>query len=144
VGGRGVAVVAERRFHVGVVLEVLRDVEGVGLASFGLAKVQVMLLARGAVGAQGLDQVVVGGDVLQAVEPRRQPRGRLVGPTFPEAELDIVGGRGVAVVAEGRPQVGVAGEVAALVEGVGLAPLDLAEGEVMLLAGGLVGTEYLY
>jgi hypothetical protein len=51
--------------------------------------------------------------------------------------------RGVAVVPERGAQVGVAVEVALLVEGVGGAPLGLAEQEVVLLAGGGVGAQRL-
>ena len=59
---------AERGLKVTVVAEVLRLAEGVDGAAFALAKAQIMLLAGGAVGAEGGDQVGVGGDILQAVE----------------------------------------------------------------------------
>jgi hypothetical protein len=55
-----------------------------------------------------------------------------VGPALVEAELDVVDGRGVAVLAEGGLQVGVPVEVPVLVESVGGTTLSLAESEVML------------
>jgi hypothetical protein len=70
VDGRGLGVAAECIPQVGVVGEVLGLVEAVGRAALRAAGAQEMLLARGGVGAERLDQVAVAGDLLQPVEGR--------------------------------------------------------------------------
>ena len=93
-----------------------------------------MLLAGGGIGAEGGDQVGVGGDVLQAVDLGR--RGRVVDPAFVKAVGDEVPGRRVDVGAEGALQVAIVPQILGLAEQVGLAALGLAVAEKVLLAGG--------
>ena len=84
-----------------------------------------MLLPGEAVGADGLDQVGVGGDVLQPVEASRQARRRVVVATLEEAALDVVDRGPVAAGAERGGHIGIVVQVAQQVEGVGGAALGL-------------------
>ena len=101
--GGGAAVVLERCRQVGIVGEVLILVERIDLAPLGTAEMQIVLLARARIGPERLDQVVVGGNVLEAVEPRRQRL--LIGAALEIPVLDVVDGSGTAIAAEGDLQI---------------------------------------
>ena len=102
---------------------------------------QVVPFPVEAIGAQRLDQVGVGGDVLQPVEPGRQARRRIIVPALGEAELDVVHRGGGAVAAEGSRDVGVVVQVASEVEAVRGAALGLPMGQVVPFPGKSVGAE---
>ena len=85
-----------------------------------------MLLAGSGIGPERRDQIVVGGDVLQAIDLRRR-RG-VVDPALVDAVGDEVRGRDIDVGAEGGLQVAIVPQVLGLAEQVGLAALGLAVG----------------
>ena len=101
-GGR-TAVVLERCRQVGIVGEVLFLVERIDLAPLGTAKMQIVLFARARIGPERLDQVVMGSNVLEAVEPLRQRL--LIGAALEKPMLDEVLRSGTAIVAEGGRQI---------------------------------------
>ena len=75
-----------------------------------------------AVGAEGEDQVVVAGDILQGIEPDRAP--------FRATDREIVRGAGIGVGAQIADQVAIGGDVGQPVEGDG-ATLEAAGGDVV-------------
>ena len=88
-----------------VVVQVARGGRRVGGPTFGFAVRQIMSFPLEAIGAKRLDQVGVGGDILQTVEPGRKANGRVIVPPLGEPVLDVMGGGRGGVGAGRRPEV---------------------------------------
>jgi hypothetical protein len=71
-GAPSLVALAIDRTEIAVVCEILGLVEGVGLTALELAELQVMLASRLWIGAEGLGEITIARDVLQAVEIVRE------------------------------------------------------------------------